>query len=93
MLVTTKTANEKNFVNPAHGDIPTAKYTNHREDHYDDKVEEIWITSLSNACYSRNAYMLDRTNRPCPRGKSTIKLLSKVFEQILSMRWHHYSLL
>ena len=42
LFVTTKTANGKNFVNPAHGDIPTVKSnTSHREDPYDDKVEEI----------------------------------------------------
>jgi hypothetical protein len=73
----TRTANEKNFVNPAHGDIPTITSTSHRKDHYDDKVEEIWITALSNACDSRNVYMPDSTTSP--RGKSTIKLLPKVF--------------
>jgi hypothetical protein len=84
--------NEKNFVNPAHGDIPTVKSIQAtRRDHYDDKVEEIWITALSNACASRNVYLPDRITRPC--GRSTIKLLPKLFGQVLSMRWNHDSLL
>jgi hypothetical protein len=62
-----------------------------RRGHHDDKVEEIWLTALSNAYDRRNVFLPDGTTRT--RGKSTIKLLSKVSEPILSMRWHHYSLL
>ena len=77
LFVTTKTANKKNFLNPAHGDMPTVKSIQARgRDNYDDKVEEIWITALSNACDSRNVYLPDSTTRP--RRKSTSKLLSKV---------------
>lgn len=61
------------------------------EDRDDDKVEEIWITALSNAGYSRTVGMFDSTTRS--RGKSTIELLQQVSAEILSMRWHHDSLL
>lgn len=61
------------------------------EDRDDDKVEEIWITALSNAGYSRIVGMFDSTTRS--RGKSTIELLQQVSAEILSMRWHHDSLL
>ena len=47
-----------------------------RKDRYDETVEEIWITALSNAGGSRNDDMPDSTTRS--RGKSTIKLLPKV---------------
>ena len=61
------------------------------EDRDDDKIEEIWITALSNAGDSRIVGMFDSTTRSC--GKSTIELLQQVSAEILSMRWHHDSLL
>jgi len=49
----------------------------------DDKVEEIWITALSNAGASCIVDMPDSTTRS--RSKPTINLLPKVSGQILSM--------
>ncbi|HEU4710971.1 MAG TPA: hypothetical protein VFS76_05365 [Pyrinomonadaceae bacterium] len=70
---------------------PSQKPTSRREDRTDDKFEEIWIIALSNAGVNRIVDMPDSTTRSS--SKSTINLLPKVSGQVLSMRWHHGSLL
>jgi len=44
---------------------PGLKHTSSREDRYDDKIEEIWITALSNAGANCNVDMPDSITRSC----------------------------
>ena len=62
---TTKTANEKNFVNPAHGDIPVNSITSLRKDHYDDKVEGMESAALSTTSASCIGIMSDSITGFC----------------------------